>query len=81
MATVTLSLPSNILRAQKAAADPVPAFDQAIKALLREVAVLKSSLRRESEWRTVVRGQPLMGHKQFACSELAENMSKERRRI
>lgn len=50
-AGLTLRLPSNQLRAEKAAADPVPAFDQAIKALLRELAVLKSSLRRESTWK------------------------------
>lgn len=50
-AGLTLRLPSNQLRAQKASADPVPAFDQAVKALLRELAVLKSALRRESTWR------------------------------
>src|ERR1051325_5717198 len=51
IAALTLRLPSNILRAEKAGPDPVPAFDQAVKALLREVAVLKSSLRRESDWK------------------------------
>jgi hypothetical protein len=30
-------------------------FDQAVKALLREVAVLKSALRRESDWQRVAR--------------------------
>ena len=50
VAALTLRLPSNILRAEKSAADPVPAFDQAIKALLREIAVLKSALRHESQW-------------------------------
>lgn len=54
VATLTLRLPSNILHVQKAGADPVPAFDQAIKALLRELAVLKSALRHESEWQRVV---------------------------
>ncbi len=49
-AALTLRLPSNILRAQKSGEDPVPAFDQAVKALLREVAVLKSALRREYQW-------------------------------
>jgi len=49
-AALTLRLPSNILHAQKYGPDPVPAFDQAVKALLREVAVLKSALRRESAW-------------------------------
>src|SRR5690349_6338650 len=49
-AGLTLRLPSNILRAKKSGPDPIPAFDQAIKALLREIAVLKSDLRRESRW-------------------------------
>jgi ribosome-associated translation inhibitor RaiA len=56
-AALTLRLPSNILRAEKSGADPVPAFDQAVKALLREVAVLKSALRHESEWKRVTRGE------------------------
>jgi len=55
VAALTLRLPSNILRAQKAAADPVPAFDQASKALLREIAVLKSALRHESQWQRASR--------------------------
>ncbi|MGO8675731.1 MAG: HPF/RaiA family ribosome-associated protein [Limisphaerales bacterium] len=50
---LTLRLPSNTLRAEKSGEDPIPAFDQAVKALLREVAVLKSSLRREDQWQTV----------------------------
>jgi ribosomal subunit interface protein len=49
-AALTLWLPSNVLRAQKSGPDPIPAFDQAIKALLRELAVLKSDLRREKHW-------------------------------
>jgi ribosome-associated translation inhibitor RaiA len=49
-AALTLRLPSNVLHTEKVGPDPVPAFDLAVKALLREVAVLKSSLRRESEW-------------------------------
>jgi ribosome-associated translation inhibitor RaiA len=47
---LTLRLPSNLLRAAKSGPDPIPAFDQAIKALLREVSGFKSALRRESEW-------------------------------
>jgi ribosome-associated translation inhibitor RaiA len=50
IAALTLHLPTSILRAEKAGEDPVPVFDQAIKALLREVAGLKSSLRREDQW-------------------------------
>ncbi len=49
IAGLTLRLPSNQLRAQKQGADPVPAFDQAVKALLRELAVLKSALRHEMD--------------------------------
>jgi ribosome-associated translation inhibitor RaiA len=49
-AALTLRLPSNSLRAEKSGADPVPAFDLAIKALLREVSVLKSDLRHENQW-------------------------------
>jgi ribosome-associated translation inhibitor RaiA len=52
---LTLHLPSNTLRAEKFAADPIPAFDQAVKILLRELAVLKSALRRESEWNRSLR--------------------------
>lgn len=56
LAALTLRLPSNILHAEKAGPDPVPAFDLAVKALLRELAVLKSALRRESDWGRVARG-------------------------
>ncbi|HVM46968.1 MAG TPA: HPF/RaiA family ribosome-associated protein [Candidatus Acidoferrum sp.] len=52
-AALTLRLPSNILQSEKSGADPVPAFDRAVKALLREVALLKSSLRRESDFQRV----------------------------
>ncbi len=48
-AGLTLRLPSNQLRAEKAGPDPVPAFDHAIRALLRELAVLKSALRHEPD--------------------------------
>jgi len=50
LSALTLRLPPNTLRAEKRALDPVTAFDHAIKALLREIAVLKSSLRHESDW-------------------------------
>ncbi len=55
ISALTLRLPSNILRAEKGSPDPVPAFDLAIKALLRELAVLKSALRRESDWQRTSR--------------------------
>jgi ribosome-associated translation inhibitor RaiA len=50
-AALKLRVPSNVLHAEKFGADPVPVFDQAVKALLREVASLKSELRRESDWK------------------------------
>ncbi len=52
-ASLTLRLPSNILHAEKTGPDPIPAFDSAFKTMLREVAVLKSALRRESQWHRV----------------------------
>ena len=52
---LTLRLPSNILESKKAGPDPVTTFDQAVKALLREVAGLKSALRREDDWQRVAR--------------------------
>ncbi len=48
-AGLTLRLPSNQLRAEKSGPDPVPAFDQAVKALLRELSGLKSALRHETD--------------------------------
>ena len=58
-AALTLRLPSNILHAEKSGPDPIPAFDQAVRALLREVAVLKSALRHESQWKRASRQEPL----------------------
>ncbi len=52
---LTLRLPSNILESKKDGPEPVEAFDRAVKALLREVAALKSDLRRESDWEEVAR--------------------------
>jgi len=52
---LTLRLPSNVLESKKTGADPITAFDHAVKALLREVATLKSALRRESDWHKVAR--------------------------
>ena len=51
-AALTLRLPSNILRsAKQAKLDPIPAFDKAIKALLRELEDFKAELRHEESWR------------------------------
>ena len=55
LAALTLRLPSNMLRAQKSNSDPIPALDQAIKALLREIGGLKSALRHESQWKRASR--------------------------
>jgi ribosomal subunit interface protein len=52
---LTLHLPSNVLQSKKSGPDPLPVLDQAIKALLREVAGLKSDLRHESDWERVAR--------------------------
>ena len=48
-AGLTLRVPSNQLRAEKTGADPVPALDLAIRALLRELGGLKSALRHEGD--------------------------------
>jgi RNA polymerase sigma factor (sigma-70 family) len=51
-AALTLRLPSNIIRSEKESkGDPVPAFDKAVRALLRELEDFKSALRREAAWR------------------------------
>ena len=55
VSALTLHLPSNVLESKKTGADPISAFDQAIKALLREVAGLKSALRRKKDWQRVAR--------------------------
>lgn len=62
VAGLTLRVPSNQLRAQKSAADPVPAIDQAVKALLRELTVLKAALRHETDMkRFAARGERSAG--------------------
>lgn len=48
---LTLRLPSNVLHCEKSAAEPIPAFDLAVKALLRELKTFKAHLRREHKWR------------------------------
>jgi ribosomal subunit interface protein len=51
VAKLTLHVPSNILRGEKSARDVIKAFDDAVKALLRELASLKADLRREAYWK------------------------------
>ncbi len=58
-AGLTLRLPSNILRVEKHGSDPVPAFDLAIRALLRELSIFKSALRREKHWKRSLRNLAL----------------------
>jgi ribosomal subunit interface protein len=58
-ASLILNLPTGAMSAQKSAEDPVPAFDHAIKALLREIAGLKSTLRGKADWQRVMRSAVL----------------------
>jgi ribosome-associated translation inhibitor RaiA len=67
---LTLRLPSNILRAEKLGPDPVPAFDLSMKALLREIANLKSELRREWEWSRVQRNEVPAAARQATLPQL-----------
>jgi ribosomal subunit interface protein len=57
--SLTLRVPLHILRSEKSASDPVPALDQAVKALLRELAALKSAMRREEQWKRRARRKEL----------------------
>jgi ribosomal subunit interface protein len=50
-AALTLRVPSNILRSEKSSPDVIKAFDDAVKALLRELESLKAELRRETFWK------------------------------
>lgn len=50
-AALTLRVPHNILRAEKSARDPLPAFDKATQALLRELQSFKSRLRGHEPWK------------------------------
>ena len=54
-AALTLRVPSNVLHGEKKAADPIPALDRSVKALLRELSALKSELRREHLWKRQAR--------------------------
>ena len=59
VATLTLHVPSNILRSEKSGWDVIKAFDDAVKALLRELASLKADLRREAYWKRKERRKEL----------------------
>jgi ribosomal subunit interface protein len=58
-AALTLRVPSNILQSTKSADDVIKAFDDAVKALLRELEALKADLRRESLWKRKARREQL----------------------
>lgn len=58
-AALTLRVPSNILRSEKSSADVIKAFDDAVKALLRELEALKAELRRETFWKRRARREHL----------------------
>ena len=50
-AALTLRVPSNILRGEKSGPDVIKAFDDTVKALLRELESLKAELRRDTFWK------------------------------
>jgi ribosomal subunit interface protein len=64
-AALTLRVPSNILHSEKSAPDVITAFDDAIKALLRELESLKAELRREAFWNRKSRAGISSGNSRF----------------
>jgi ribosomal subunit interface protein len=58
-AALMLRVPSNILQSTKSADDVIKAFDDAVKALLRELEALKADLRREPLWKRKARREQL----------------------
>jgi ribosomal subunit interface protein len=58
-AALTLRVPSNILHSEKSADDVIKAFDDAVKALLRELEAFKADLRREPLWKRKARREQL----------------------
>jgi len=73
-ATLTLRVPSNILHSEKSAPDIISAFDNAVKALLREPQSLKADLRRERFWkRKVLLPHPFRAPPPKTCSEAGES--------
>ncbi len=73
-AALVLRVPSNILRSERRAPDPVPALDQATKALLRQLSGFKSHLRREPLWKRKARRAELHAAKatRFAATPMAD---------
>ncbi len=70
--SLNLRLPSNILHSTKSAADIITAFDDSIKALLREIQSFKSDLRRESTWKGKDTRQLMQPSPRFATEPLPE---------
>jgi len=58
-AALTLRVPSHILHSEKSASSIIEAFDEATKALLRELEGLKADLRRERFWKRKARREHL----------------------
>jgi ribosomal subunit interface protein len=73
-AALTLRVPSNILHGKKSAPDVIKAFDDAVRALLRELESLKPELRRETFWKRKERREQLHQLKPtgFAAEPLSE---------
>ncbi len=50
-AALTLRLPSNVLRGEKSHREVIPAFDEAVRVLIRQLEDHKAELRHESVWK------------------------------
>jgi RNA polymerase sigma factor (sigma-70 family) len=73
-AALNLRVPSNIVCSEKSAPDVIKAFDDAVKALLREAESFKADLRREPLWKRKERRTRLRELKaaSFATEPMAE---------
>lgn len=54
---------SNPQRSEKSAFDVIEAFDDAVRALVRELDLLKADFRREASWKRKERRKQLHAHK------------------
>src|ERR1700730_3438080 len=72
-ARLTLRVPSNILRSEKSASDVIKAFDDAVKALLRELASLTADLRGEIFWKRRERRKQLHALKAAVIRPRSQN--------
>ncbi len=80
-ARLNLRVPSNTLHSEKSAPDIIKAFDDAVKALLRELQSLKAAFRREASWKSTPRREQLREQKtmRFAPPAPEEPTALERR--